>query len=124
MCEYKVARNKVRAATCRIRIADQETIAKQCKLNPRVVWSYISLKRKSCGIIGDIKNIINEGETQIITHDKWHIYSFWTNVLSGVPQGPILGPILFIIYIIDIVECCSKSEIFLYADDGKIFKHP
>ena len=34
------------------------------------------------------------------------------------------GPILFIIYINDLVEYCSSgSDIFLFADDAKIFSH-
>jgi hypothetical protein len=44
-------------------------------------------------------------------------------MFSEVPQGAIVRPMLFIIFINDIVECCSSCELFLYADDGKIFKH-
>ena len=47
--------------------------------------------------------------------------SSWTDVTSGVPQGSVLGPLLFIIYVNDLPDAIDSTA-KLFADDTKIFR--
>ena len=47
--------------------------------------------------------------------------SFLLPVTSGVPQGSVLGPLPFVLFISDIADDISNSHFYLFADDLKIF---
>ena len=79
------------------------------------------LKLKFHGIGISIINWIEQWLTdrrQIVMVDGE--VSNWKPVLSGVPQGSVLGSILFLIYINDLEEGVT-SKILKFADDTKLF---
>ena len=50
-------------------------------------------------------------------------FSEMKEVVSGVPQGSVLGPLLFLIYVADLPRVVSKcSRIRMFADNTKIYR--
>ena len=60
--------------------------------------------------------LTNRSQTVLVEGSK----SSYQPVISGVPQGTVLGPILFLVYINDLLPTLRKSKGFCFADDTKL----
>ena len=48
-------------------------------------------------------------------------FSMWEKIISGVPQGSILGPLLFNIFLNDLFLFLENSDLSNYADDNTLY---
>ena len=78
-------------------------------------------KLKKNVILGKLFDIItdflNFRKQRVVLNGQ---YSSWTSIEAGVPQGSILGPLLFLIYINDLSDDL-KTSVKLFADDILLF---
>ena len=96
------------------------TILDFCKAFDSVPHNELLLKLHNLGVSGDLWLWLQcylEGRSQCVCIDGSR-YSFLP-VISGVPQGSILGPLLFLVYVNDLPDCVLKSSLYMFADDAK-----
>ncbi len=81
-------------------------------------------KLRGYGVNGDVHDWINSflsGRTQQVVVNG--VTSSNASVTSGIPQGSVLGPLLFVVYINDMPDVVDNlSRVWLFADDTKVYR--
>ena len=89
----------------------------------KVPHNRLLVKLRSYGICGDILKWIEcflfNRQQRVVVEGQ---YSDWAPICSGVPQGSVLGPILFLVYINDLPNYVSGCQAKIFADDTKLYK--
>lgn len=88
----------------------------------KVSHPHLFNKLQSYGIKGQLLEWLNNfllGRKQRVVINGYE--SNWLEVTSGVPQGSILGPLIFLMYINDLPSCVN-SNVELFADDSVLHR--
>lgn len=88
----------------------------------RVWHKGLLYKLQQCGVSGVLyrwfADYLSDRQQRVVINGQT---SSWKNVTAGVPQGSVLGPILFLLYINDVVGVVRHCDIRLFADDTCLF---
>ena len=68
-------------------------------------------------LVNWIKEFLSDRKQKVMVNGEC---STWYEVTSGIPQGSVLGPTLFVMYINSLPDVISQSSSYLFADDTKL----
>ena len=88
----------------------------------RVWHDGLIFKLKKWGISGSLlhwfEDYLKDRVQRVIINGQ---FSSWTEITAGVPQGSVLGPLLFLVFINDITTVVTNCNLRLFADDTCFF---
>ena len=82
----------------------------------------ILAKLKASGFRDDALEWVSSylhGRQQMVTTDMGE--SSWSHVINGVPQGSVLGPLLFTVLVSDLGDAIKRGRYHMYADDTQMY---
>ena len=84
-------------------------------------WGLIFMLRQtgvSGGLLNWFSKYLHDRQQRVIINGQC---SDWGHISAGVPQGSVLGPLLFLVYINDLSKIIQSSQIRMFADDTCLF---
>ena len=87
-------------------------------INHRLLYAKLETLGFSFSAISWICSYLTDRKQKVKTHKD---ESGWETIKNGVPQGSVLGPLLFTIMVYDIHKCIKNGKYHMYADDTQIY---
>jgi hypothetical protein len=89
------------------------------KVDHRMLIEKLRLYGFSPQLVKWIESFLVDRSQKVVVDGK---HSYLAKIISGVPQGTVLGPILFILFINDLESCVKNSKVRFFADDTRVCK--
>ena len=115
-------RSTITAPEARLDVSARGVFLDMSKAFDKVWHEGLVFKLKTYGIeiecLNLLQNYLADRQQRVVLNG---VTSKWENIYAGVPQGSVLGPLLFLIYINDLPDNVTNSTVKMFADDTSIF---